>query len=312
MPAFPHAAPRIFISYNHEQQTWVKNDLVPLLEAGGAEVIVDFREFEAGKRVVGQMDDAQDKAQITVCILTPAYSASDYCMHELNLGMERQEEGHTVIPVMREHCAPYECLGDFDTILHVNLIDARNDDQWKLLFDSCDVRIGTTATQWLEAREEISMHLGRGESVNLVIRGKGIAWRELLKQISKDGITCCNPIDLSSGGANTRQALVEEILHGCGIEAEVPKGKEDLVVLDREISRSPRQHILVFTHFDMVKERLWYGNSELFGAIRNLMTDKRKLVLLIQSRQHFVHLLPKDNPLSSINNIVTVELQGCV
>jgi hypothetical protein len=60
----------------------------------------------------------------------------------------------------------------------------------------------------------------------------------------------------------------------------------------------------------MVKTRQWYGNSALFSALRYLITEERKLVLLIQSRLHFVHLLPEDNPLSSISNLVTVELPG--
>ena len=147
-------------------------------------------------------------------------------------------------------------------------------------------------------------------SVNLVVTGKNIAWRGLLREVAPEGVVYCKPIDLASGAVNSRRALVEEILRACGIEEKVPRGKEDLVVLDREITRLPQQHILVFNHFDMVKERDWYKNLELFAALRNLTTEKRKLVLLIQSRQHFVHLLPRKNPLSSISNLVTVELKG--
>jgi hypothetical protein len=38
---------KIFISYNHQQADWVKDALVPCLDAGGAEVIVDYRNFGA-------------------------------------------------------------------------------------------------------------------------------------------------------------------------------------------------------------------------------------------------------------------------
>ena len=47
----------------------------------------------------------------------------------------------------------------------------------------------------------------------------------------------------------------------------------------------------------------------LFAALRSLMSDKRKLVLLIVSRTPLDALLPRDNPLSAIQ-VKTVELRG--
>ena len=62
-------------------------------------------------------------------------------------------------------------------------------------------------------------------------------------------------------------------------------------------------------HFDMVRFRPSY-DVNLFGTLRYLMMDSRKLVLLIESREFFANLLPAGHPLSSITTIKTVELNG--
>ena len=53
---------RIFVSYSHQKRDWVCGRLVPCLEAGGAEVLIDNRHFSVGMGVVGQMDSLQDSA----------------------------------------------------------------------------------------------------------------------------------------------------------------------------------------------------------------------------------------------------------
>ena len=62
-------------------------------------------------------------------------------------------------------------------------------------------------------------------------------------------------------------------------------------------------------HFDIVRFRPSY-DVNLFGTLRYLMIDARKLVLLIESREFFANLLPQGHPLSSITTIKTVELNG--
>ena len=63
----------IFISYSHQQGTWVWDRLVPSLRAGGVEVLIDRECFEAGRAVVGQMDETQDAAARQMLVFSPDY-----------------------------------------------------------------------------------------------------------------------------------------------------------------------------------------------------------------------------------------------
>jgi hypothetical protein len=47
---------KVFVSYCHKQGQWVWDRLVPVLNAGAAEVLIDRERFEAGKAIEGQMD----------------------------------------------------------------------------------------------------------------------------------------------------------------------------------------------------------------------------------------------------------------
>lgn len=101
-----------------------------------------------------------------------------------------------------------------------------------------------------------------------------------------------------------------EILQACsGTKIDVPKEPDDLVTLSRYFEQRSTPALLALVHFDMVMYRPNY-EVNLFAALRHLITDQRKLVLLIQSQTHFFKLLPASHPLSSITNLITVELYG--
>ena len=51
----------VFISYSHHQKDWVHTRLVPCLDAGGAEVLIDERQMKAGRKVIAEMDSLQDR-----------------------------------------------------------------------------------------------------------------------------------------------------------------------------------------------------------------------------------------------------------
>lgn len=107
--------------------------------------------------------------------------------------------------------------------------------------------------------------------------------------------------------AARRRGLILEILRQLGHWPTLPDEPDDLAELDRLIGAGPRASVAL-THFDQVAAHPQYG-IDLFAALRYLMMDAHKLVLLVQFRTPFLGLLPRDHPLSEID-IKTVELRG--
>jgi hypothetical protein len=300
-------AKSVFISYCHNQGDWVWDHLVPCLRAGGADVHIDRDRFEVGKAVVGQMDAVQDGAAMAVLVFSPDYLDSPYCIHEMERAIRRDPKfaRGIVVPIKRELCAlPAKIKGP--NPLYVDLQNDSEADQWGLLLQSCEADLGAPAPHWLDALHETCRFLQGGNSVNLVVRNRP-KWRELIREI-RSRIADLGELDLQAGTTASRKALVEEILLSCGAPATVPDEPNDLVILNRALlNRSVSR--LAMIHFDMVRFRPSY-DVNLFGTLRYLMMDARKLVLLIESREVFANLLPAGHPLSSITTVKTVELNG--
>ena len=297
----------VFISYCHKEGDWVWNRLVPCLRAGGADVHVDRERFEVGKAVVGQMDSVQDGAAMAVLVLSSDYLNSPYCIHEMERAIRRDPKfaRGIVVPIKRVRCTLPAKIKRPNP-LYVNLQNDSKADQWGLLLQSCEADLGAPAPHWLDALHETCRFLQGDNSVNLVVRNRP-KWRELIREI-RSRIADLGEVDLHAGTTASRKALVEEILQTCGAPATVPDEPNDLVILNRALlNRSVSR--LAMIHFDMVRFRQSY-DVNLFGTLRYLMMDARKLVLLIESREFFANLLPQGHPLSSITTIKTVELNG--
>jgi hypothetical protein len=298
---------KVFISYSHHQGAWVWDRLVPVLRAGGAEVLIDRERFEAGHALLGQMDDLQDRAGVHVLVLSPEYLASAPCRHEMERAIARDPrfENGVVVPVKRGAVTLPDAIRLPDP-LYVNLTADGAPAPWDLLLRACGADLGTDAPAWLAARDEVRRYLGRGQSVNLVVQGT-VAWRELLADLRRDELADLAQVNLERPATASRRGLVTEILRAFGMNTPVPPEPEDLVDLDRVLSARPQSR-LALTHFDLAAHRPVYG-VDLFAALRYLVMDSRQLVLLIQSRQPFMTISPPGGPLSEIS-LQTVELQG--
>ena len=318
MPSRAAKPKSVFVSYRHLEEDWVWGRLVPCLKAGGAQLLIDREQFEAGKKIKQQMDDVQDRADVNVLVVSKEYAQSEYCRHEMSRAIELDQDPDkgTVIPVVRDHCELPDSLRQRDC-LNVDLSDDRKalpsrltadlEDPWDLLLEACGASLGVSAPQWLQARDEAKRLLGRADSVNLVVSRK-VAWKGLIEDLLEDDSTALEKVvDLQKPRTASRRGLVEEILQCCGHGAAVPPEPEDLGVLDRVLSQFGKTH-LVMTHFDLVAHRESYG-VDLFAALRYLLMESKSLVLLAQSRTPFAALLPRDNPLSTID-MKTIELQG--
>jgi hypothetical protein len=299
---------KVFVSYSHKQGDWVWDRLVPVLKAGGAEVLIDRERFTAGRALFDQIDATQDTADVHVLVLSPDYLASSACCHEMERAVARDPrfEHGIVIPVKRAEVTLPDSIS-VPNPLYVDLTDDSVASAWDRLLQACNADLGTDAPSWLDARDETRRFLERGQSVNLVVNGD-VEWRGLLSDLQRGALADLALVDLGKGVAASRRGLVSEILRAFGMTATVPAEPDDLAELDRFLSARTRSR-LVLTHFDLATGRPAYG-VDLFAALRYLVMDSRKLVLLVQSRRPFAALLPVGHPLSEITGLQTVELRG--
>lgn len=305
---------KVFISYCSKQGPWVWDRLVACLRAGGAEVLIDRERFRPGKDVYTQMDDAQDKAHIHVLVLSEDYLNSKPCRHEMDraIALDPDFQTGTVIPVMRENCKRPAKIAKPNP-LYVDLRHDKDAAKWRKLLTACGADLGTDAPAWLDARDEIREYLRRGDSVNLVVKGK-VKWSELIADLTsetdpKGTVPALARVDLEPGSAASRHGLVKTIVRALGGKEPVPEEPDDLVEMDRFIAANSKSY-LTLERFDWVAYRPQYG-VDLFGTLRNLVTDQRKLVLMIQSRAPLQTLLPIDHPMSSeFTSLKTVELRA--
>ena len=309
------SAKRVFVSYCSKQGEWVWDRLVPCLKAGGAEVLIDRERFKAGKSVIGQMDATQDKANRHVLVLSPDYLKSPHCTHEMNraIAFDPQFQKHIVLPTLRETCTLPPKIAKPNP-LYVDLRDDKAAPQWTKLMDACSADLGTDTPAWLNARDEVRRLLRRKESVNLVVSRK-VNWRGLVDNVHseddpKGAVGPLATVDMQAGACASRRGLVEQIIRVLGGTTPVPQEPEDLVTLNAFISGLPKKPCLALLHFDYVSHRADY-DVNLWGALRDLVTEKKKLYLLIQSLASVQTLLPKDHPMSSgFTSLQTVELKG--
>jgi hypothetical protein len=307
---YPRMTPSIFVSYSRRQDEWVWGRLVPVLRAGGAEILIDREQFEAARKVYRQMDEVQDRASLHILVLSQDYLKSKPCQHEMRraIAQDPDFERGVAVPVLRGDCTLPAAIRRPNPI-YVDLRDDGKAEQWDLLLRKCVLDLGAAAPDWLRAHDLVRGYLDRNESVNLVT-GKTL-WRPLLEHLRKNPALGLGVVKLDSTEAVHRPSLVEEILKQCGCPAHgpVPDKPGDLVMLGKVLKALHRAPRLALTSFDLVGPRINEYELDLFVALRYLMMDARKLTLLITSHVPIATLLPNGHPLSELT-LPTVELKG--
>lgn len=298
---------KVFVSYNHKQGAWVWDRLVPVLKAGGTEVLIDIDRFKVGYAVIGQMDATQDQAEKHLLCLSADYLASDYCRHEMEraIALDPGFASGIVLPI-RLDGAPIPSLIAAYNPLYADLSDDRRAKPWADMLLACDANLGVDVPTWLSARDEVLRWIEDGHSVNLLVGGDGIAWRALFKDFCTRIRKAVAAVELTDPETFTRPGFLSEVFKQLGSVQPLPKKPQDLVVFGRRIKEMPKPAVLALTHFDRVAD-LFPSDKDLFAALRWAVTEQRKIVLLVQSRSRFADLVPRDNALSLIP-IKTVEL----
>ena len=296
---------KVFVSYCHRQGDWVRDALVPVLRASGAEVLIDWERLRAGYDVVGEMDATQDQADRNVLAISPEYLLSNYCLHEMDRGvrLDPRFANGKVIPVKLDG-AKLPAKITKPNPLYVDLSNGAADDQWQLLIKQCGGALHMGASAWLATLDKTKRHLDRNECVNVVVRGE-VAWRAWLQELRATRFSNLAEVDLENPLAVPRPGLISEILRAAGRSRAVPAVPDDLPELARGLIEGGKSY-LALRHFHRVADRPQYG-PDLISSLRWLVMDARQLVLLAQTRQPVATLLPQGHELSKID-FKTVEL----
>ncbi|MCX6030948.1 MAG: SUMF1/EgtB/PvdO family nonheme iron enzyme [Chloroflexi bacterium] len=98
----------VFISYSHADADWVREWLLPGLEAAGLRVCVDFRDFDLGAPSLVNMERAAAASRHTLLVMTPAWVASQWADFEALLTQARDPAGRRrrLIPLLLQECWP--------------------------------------------------------------------------------------------------------------------------------------------------------------------------------------------------------------
>lgn len=99
---------KVFISYSHKDERW-KNMLLPqllALEKVGLITVWDDRKIDMGEKWYPELKKAMSSAQVSICLISPDYLASDFCIKEEvpYLLVQMVERGMGFLPVMLRPC----------------------------------------------------------------------------------------------------------------------------------------------------------------------------------------------------------------
>jgi tetratricopeptide (TPR) repeat protein len=102
------SAPTVFISYSHRDEEWKKLLLPQLRALEQAERIVvwDDRKIDAGDKWYPEIKEAMEQAAVAVCLISPDFLASDFCVkEEVPFLLQRCErDGMILIPLLLRPC----------------------------------------------------------------------------------------------------------------------------------------------------------------------------------------------------------------
>lgn len=302
------ASRKVFVSYSHAQKEWVRDRLIPCLDAAGVEVLADYRNFGAGRPLPAQMDSLVDQADLSLLVISGEYLASAYCRREMcrAIGRDAGLEGGHVVPVLRQKCLLPAELAAADPLC-VDLEDDALAEGWEAVLEVAAGRnLGVAAPEWLAIRDAAVRHLLDRRSISLELRGE-VEWKGLVANI-RQKVVSMKEVDLARGVTVSRRGLVEVILNEAGAPRSVPPPPDDLGALDLGLSSLRHTH-LGLHHFHLAAERRAEYDANFFDAFRSLM-EAGHLTVLFTSRRPFLDLVPAGHPLSRISSLVTLRLEA--
>ena len=75
-------SPRVFISYSHNDSSWVQSKLLPCLHNEGLRICLDSHDFVIGAPSITNMANAVERSRKTLLIVTPHWIESQWTEFE--------------------------------------------------------------------------------------------------------------------------------------------------------------------------------------------------------------------------------------
>lgn len=297
----------VFVSYSHAQKDFVRRDLVPVLRAAGCEVFIDHEQFGLGPPLAGQMDACQDRAEVSLLLLSTDYLSSPNCVHEMNRAIAADpgfNSGKTIAvkvqPAPAHAALPASITGP--NSLYGDLTNPADPAPWQQMLATLSATgLGCAAPDWLEARKRCADALRGHRSVNLCVPGAA-NWQALTKSLTEHFGIALPAVNLQSPETASRPGLISAMLRSLGLGTAVPPKNDDLITLQRQFEAAPGPCLLLLERFHNVRDRHGEYEVDLFRSLRYLqnLRDRGKAVLLLHSRQPLASVVPPDHPDSQI------------
>ncbi|MBI4659657.1 MAG: toll/interleukin-1 receptor domain-containing protein [Verrucomicrobia bacterium] len=136
MPDQPEYEFDVFISYSSRDKAWVRGKLLPRLETAGLKVCIDFRDFQAGRNALLNMQDAVRRSRRSLLVISKDWFASEWTMFEGLLGRQGKPSGREsrTIPLLFRPCDFPEDADFIAALTHIDFTEGADFDiAWRQL-----------------------------------------------------------------------------------------------------------------------------------------------------------------------------------
>jgi hypothetical protein len=173
-----------FVSYSSIDKRWVKDMLVPRLEADGLRICIDCRDFAPGPPSIENIERAIRASRKILVVITPAYLKSSWTGFEAirTLTEDPLNRGRRLLPLVKEKCEFH--LG-FTPFTYLNFADPEDEAlEWERLLkairelSATPHQSGSSKVQCLLSSMEIAFP-SDGDLRNLCFEHFGDIYRSL-------------------------------------------------------------------------------------------------------------------------------------